>query len=161
VEGMKFNENNADIKTIPNITDSLIYFLINGNEVVYVGQTHHGLRRPFSHSDKDFTEIKILICPPHELDYWEDCYIQKYNPLYNRQSNYKMHWGLYRVRQQIRKSLFPKYTLWNLREVLKELQIVPERDTYNSKETISFDEYKQIMQYLNAQNKEAENVSKR
>lgn len=151
---MKFSETNSNIKTIPNITDSLIYFLLNGKEVVYVGQTHHGLRRPFSHRDKDFTEIKFFFCPQQELDYWEDCYIQKYKPIYNRQSNYKMRWGLHRVRQQIRKYKFPKYTLWDLRELLKKLQIMPQKDIHNGKETVSFDEYKRLMQYLDIDSKD-------
>jgi hypothetical protein len=150
---MKFNETNSDIKTIPNISDSLIYFLLNGEEVVYVGQTNNGLRRPFSHRDKDFTEIKFFVCPSQELDYWEDCYIQKYDPIYNKQSNYKMRWGLHRVKNQIRKCKFPKYTLWDLRKVLNDLKLVPQRDAYNGKETISFDEYKLIMCHLGIDSK--------
>lgn len=150
---MKFNEPGKDIKSIPNVSDSLIYFLLDGKEVVYVGQTHHGLRRPFQHFDKDFTEIKFFHCPPEELDYWEDCYIQKYQPIYNKQCNYKMRWGLYRIRNQIRKYKFPKYTMWDLRTVLKDLMIVPQRDLYNNKETVSFNEYKRIMQYLDIDSK--------
>jgi hypothetical protein len=150
---MKFNEPGKDIKSIPNVSDSLIYFLLDGEDVVYVGQTHHGLRRPFQHFDKDFTEIKFFHCPPEELDYWEDCYIQKYKPIYNKQCNYKMRWGLYRIRNQIRKHKFPRYTMWDLRDVLKELRIVPQRDLYNGKETISFDEYKVIMRYLGIDSK--------
>lgn len=145
---MKFNEPGKDIKSIPNVSDSLIYFLLDGEDVVYVGQTHHGLRRPFQHFDKDFTEIKFFHCPPEELDYWEDCYIQKYKPIYNKQCNYKIRWGLYRVRNQVRKYKFPQYTMWDLRAVLKTLMIVPQKDFYNGKETISFDEYKAIMCYL-------------
>lgn len=151
---MKFNEPDKDIKTIPNILDSLIYFLLNEGEVVYVGQTNNGLRRPFSHRDKEFTEIKFFFCPSQELDYWEDCYIQKYDPIYNKQSNYKMRWGLQRVKKQIQKHKFPEYTLWDLRKVLKELKIVPQRDTYNGNETISFNEYKLIMCHLDIYSKE-------
>ena len=150
---MKFNEPGKDIKSFPNVSDSLIYFLLDGEDVVYVGQTHHGLRRPFQHFDKDFTEIKFFHCPPEELDYWEDCYIQKYQPIYNKQCNYKMRWGLYRIRNQIRKYKFPKYTMWDLRTVLKDLMIVPQRDLYNNKETVSFNEYKRIMQYLDIDSK--------
>ena len=150
---MKFNEPGKDIKSFPNVSDSLIYFLLDGEDVVYVGQTHHGLRRPFQHFDKDFTEIKFFHCPPEELDYWEDCYIQKYQPIYNKQCNYKMRWGLYRIRNQIRKYKFPKYTMWDLRTVLKDLMIVPQRDLYNNKETVSFNEYKRIMQYLDFDSK--------
>lgn len=145
---MKFSETGNNIKTIPNTNDSLIYFLIDGNEVVYVGQTRHGLRRPFQHFDKEFTKVKFFHCQPEELDYWEDCYIQKYKPIYNKQCNYKMRWGLYRVRTQIRKYKFPEYTLCDLKIVLKELDIVPQRDIYNGKKTISFEEYKAVMQYL-------------
>ena len=145
---MKFNEPDRDIKTIPNIKDSLIYFLLNGDEVVYVGQTNSGLRRPFQHFDKDFTEIKFFHCPSEALDYWEDCYIQKYDPIYNKQSNYKMRWGLHRVKNQIRKYKFSDYTLWDLRKVLSKLEIIPQKDIHNGKATISFDEYKKVMQDL-------------
>lgn len=151
---MKFSETGNDIKTIPNVSASLIYFLLKGKEVVYVGQTHHGLRRPFQHFDKDFTEIKFFHCPPDKLDYWEDCYIEKYKPIYNKQCNYKMRWGLHRVRNQVRKYKFPQYTMWDLRAVLKALMIVPQKDFYNGKETISFNEYKTIMKYLDIDCKE-------
>lgn len=151
---MIFEEKSNDIKTVPNVTDCLIYFLLDGKEVVYVGQTHHGLQRPFSHRDKVFTEIKFFSCPPQELDFWEDCYIQKYKPIYNKQSNYKMRWGLYRIKGQIRKYKFPKYTLWDLRKTLKKLQIETIKDIHNGKETISFDEYKKVMQYLKIDSKE-------
>ena len=150
---MRFSETGSNIKTVPNTNDSLIYFLIDGDEVVYVGQTRHGLRRPFQHFDKKFTEVKFFYCPSNELDYWEDCYIQKYQPIYNKQCNYKMRWGLYRIRNQIRKYKFPKYTMWDLRTVLKDLMIVPQRDLYNNKETVSFNEYKRIMQYLDIDSK--------
>jgi hypothetical protein len=151
---MRFSETGNNIKTVPNITDSLIYFLLDDDEVVYVGQTRQGLRRPFQHFDKKFTEVKVFSCPPQELDYWEDCYIQKYDPFYNIQSNYKIRWGLYRVRKQIRKCKFPKYTLWDLRDVMKKLKITPKRDVHNGKETISFDEYKMIMHHLGIDSEE-------
>jgi hypothetical protein len=64
-----------------------------------------------------------------------------------------MRWGLYRIRNQIRKYKFPKYTMWDLRDVLKDLMIVPQRDLYNNKETVSFNEYKKIMQYLDFDSK--------
>ena len=145
---MRFSETGSNIKTIPNITDSLIYFLLDDDEVVYVGQTQHGLRRPFQHFDKWFDEIKFFHCQQEELDYWEDHYIQKYKPVYNKQFNRKMHKGLHRVRDLIRKYKFPKYTLWDLKAVLKELAIVPQRDTYSGTVTITFEEYKAVMRYL-------------
>lgn len=153
---MKFNEPGKDIKSIPNISDSLIYFLLDGEDVVYVGQTQRGLSRPFHHSDKNFTKINFFRCPSEKLDYWEDYYIQKYKPFYNKQCNYKMRWGLYRVRKQIRKYKFPKYTIWDLRDLMKELVIVPQRDVFSKKkrETVSFDEYKRIMEYLGINKKE-------
>jgi hypothetical protein len=144
---MEFNEDDEDIETIPNRFKALVYFLINEKEVVYVGQTNNGLTRPFSHTDKNFTEVKIFPCLPQQLDYWEDHFIQKYKPIHNKQCNYKMRWGLQRVKKSIRKYKYPKYTLWDLRSLLKILKISTQKDIRN-KETITFDDYKKVMEYF-------------
>jgi hypothetical protein len=145
---LEFNENNDNVQTISITCNSLIYFLINKKEVIYVGQTNNGLRRPFAHYDKTFDEVKIIPCLPEELDFWEDHFIQKYRPICNRQFNYKIRWGLQRVKRSIRKYKFPEYTLWDLRKILKELQIPTQKDIRNNKETISFNDYKKVMCHL-------------
>ena len=78
-------EKNDKIELIEKIQESLIYFLIDGEEVVYVGQSSIGLQRPYSHSDKIFNRIAILRCDSKELDELESKYIRKYSPKYNKQ----------------------------------------------------------------------------
>lgn len=146
---MKFNETDKNIITVPKYEDCFIYFLLKNGEVVYVGQTQHGLTRPLSHRDKDFDEIKILYCKSNELDILEDTYIQKYKPIYNKQNNYAMRWSLIRVRNCIRQQKgYENFTVPRLRKLLKELNINPIKDYYNGKETISFGEYQIIVNII-------------
>ena len=145
---MKFEETN-NIITVPKYEDCFIYFLLRNNEVIYVGQTQHGLTRPLSHRDKDFDEIKILYCKPNELDILEDTYIQKYKPVHNKQNNYVMRWSLTRVRNCIRQQKgYEDFTVPRLRKILKKLNITPTKDYYNGKETISFKEYQTIVNII-------------
>lgn len=145
---MNFYEPNKSVITIPKYEKCFIYFLLKENEVVYVGQTTQGIIRPFAHKDKDFDEVKIIYCEPSELDITEDSYIQKYKPLYNKQNNYAVRWGLLRVRNCIRLKFYPDYTIPKLKKLMKQLNIQPLKDCYNGKLTITFDEYKQIMEHL-------------
>lgn len=146
---MIFSEQDKNIITVPKYDNCFIYFLLQQKEVVYVGQTEHGIIRPLSHRDKDFDEIKILYCNPNELDILEDTYIQKYKPAYNKQNNYAIRWSLTRVRNCIRRQAgYEKYTVPRLKRVLKELNITAVKDCFNGKETISFDEYKAVIRHL-------------
>ena len=90
-----------DAITIPINYKSFIYFLIKNNVVVYVGQTKQGLYRPFSHRDKEYDEMKIILCEPNKLDLIEDKYILKYKPIYNKEINSA--YGLLNARNRIRK----------------------------------------------------------
>lgn len=63
---------------------SFIYFLLQGDEVVYVGQTRKGLSRPFTHDDKIYDNIKILFCDKDNLNMLEAEFIVKYEPIYNK-----------------------------------------------------------------------------
>lgn len=146
---MKFNETDKPILTVKNYSGCLVYFLLQDGEVVYVGQTAHGLSRPFSHHDKVFDEVKILFCEPEELDLIEDKYIQKYKPRYNKQSNYAVRWSLLRVRDNVRRiSGCESYTVPQLKRLLKTLNIKPEKDHFNKRETISFNEYTAVLSYF-------------
>ena len=146
---MKFSEVNENVITLPKYQNCFVYFLLKGGEVIYVGQTNNGLIRPLSHRDKDFDEIKILYCSAEELDLIEDKYIQKYKPVYNKQSNYAVRWGLKRVRDSIRRqTALTNYTIPRLKKVLKKLNITPEKDYFNGNETISFDEYVLVREYV-------------
>jgi len=63
-----------------------IYFLIEGNEIVYIGQTKNFYSRIFSHHV--YTEkykVSFLYVPNDlDLDIIESFYIQKYEPKLNR-----------------------------------------------------------------------------
>lgn len=143
---MKFCEDKNEVITIPKYESTFVYFLIKENEVVYVGQTKQGLIRPLSHKDKDFDEIKIIYCKSENLDMCEDKYIQKYKPIYNKQNNYAIRWGLLRVRNKLREKLGSnKLTIPKLKRLLKGINIYPQIDSYNRNETISFDEYQKIV----------------
>lgn len=69
---------------MPSLPTCFVYFLVDGKEVVYVGQTTKGIVRPLSHSDKEFTDIMIMEVSPENLDYLEEYYISKYSPKYNK-----------------------------------------------------------------------------
>lgn len=146
---MKFDEGNKGVLTVPKYEECFVYFLLKNGEVIYVGQTRHGLARPLSHRDKEFDEIKIIYCDYAELDFLEDKYIRKYRPIHNKQNNRALRMGLVRVRDSIREQKgYSKYTLPRLRKLLKSLNIQTETDYYNGKETISFDDYKTVMEYI-------------
>ena len=79
---LDFNEKNAvDLK---NYRNSCIYFLIDGNKVVYIGKSKHPRQRiPCHRYDKKFEKIKIIKCLEKELFKLEDFYMMKYQPKYN------------------------------------------------------------------------------
>ena len=115
----KFEEKNC--KTIEVIRKPLIYFLINNDEVVYVGQTKYGLSRPFSHRDKEFNRLEILECKENELDILENKYIIKYQPKYNTLINkgYK----IITARNKLRKVTGIDITVRDVRKIMKDFNI--------------------------------------
>lgn len=150
---MRFTETGERVITVPKYENCFVYFLLKNCEVVYVGQTQNGLIRPLSHRDKDFDEIKLIYCEASELDILEDTYIQKYKPIYNKQNNYAIRWGLSRVRDCIRRDIGLKsYTVPRLKKVLKLLNITPETDYYTGRQSISFEQYKAVMEHLRSVN---------
>lgn len=83
---MKFLE--KDSISIPRLPNSFVYFLLDDEEVVYVGKTKNGIVRPLSHFDKKFTDIKIIPVPEEKLSHEEEYYISKYSPKYNKVMKY-------------------------------------------------------------------------
>lgn len=149
---MEFTEDNKKIITIKNINESFIYFLIKDENVVYVGQTKNGLFRPFSHHDKDFDTVKIILCESNELDIVEDLYIKKYKPVYNKQNNYKINFNLSRIRNIIRKKYNnQKFSIRTLKKILFTLNITINENYYTKKSTISFENYVKVMEYMKEQ----------
>lgn len=129
-----------------------IYFLLRGNEVVYVGQTTAGLSRPFSHQDKEYDLIKVLPCSPDELDEKEDYYINKYKPIYNKMRNYNVVYTLKRVKKLIRDYYNPKFNLWGLRKALAVLNIEPFLDEYTGCLCVTCEQYHEIENYIKRSN---------
>lgn len=120
---MRFEE--CGLQEIEKIGRTFIYFLLDDNdEVVYVGQTSVGISRPFQHTDKNFTRIMVMQCEPKELDVLEDRYIKKYLPKYNKQANVPMNYSLHRASMSL-KETYPKFNMWRLKRILKDLDIEP------------------------------------
>ena len=72
------------IYEIPYNIKSAIYFLLKDDEIVYVGKTNNGFKRICQHYKKDFNKYIFIKTDKNELDYYEDFYIMKYQPKYNR-----------------------------------------------------------------------------
>lgn len=138
----EFEEGNAI--TIPINYKSFIYFLIKNNVVVYVGQTRQGLYRPFSHRDKEYDEMKIILCDEKKLDLIEDKYILKYKPIYNKEINNA--YSLHNARNKIRKILNNNITIPKLKKVIQELSI--NYFEFNNKNYLTYTDFKKIINYL-------------
>ena len=112
-----------EVSSLPQV---FIYFLLDHGEVVYVGQTRHGLARPFQHtSSKKFDEIVVIPCKADELDATEGEYILKYKPIYNLKPNAETHCRLLVARNKIRECGFKlkNYTVSDLKKAIKALGI--------------------------------------
>lgn len=116
---MEFKEKNTI--NIPTNYKTFVYFLIKNNEVIYVGQTNNNLCRPFSHKNKDFDRVEIMLCRKEDLDFLEDKYILKYKPKYNNKVNdgYKIS----TARDKLRRTFGKKLTIRHIKKAMKELNI--------------------------------------
>ena len=61
-----------------------IYFLLDGNEVVYVGQTKDFVNRIKSHSNKKYTSYRFIECEAKHLLEYEGRWIRKFKPKFNK-----------------------------------------------------------------------------
>ena len=109
---MKFEEKQfTDLTDIPFV---FVYFLLQGDEVVYVGQTTRGLQRVYQHIlTKNFNKIYIIEVDEEELDYQEDFYIDKYKPKYNKLLKNKFRIEISSAASRINKELNPIKKLQN------------------------------------------------
>jgi hypothetical protein len=79
-EVLPAGEDSVPIDTLPRI-----YFLINDNSVVYVGQTRSILQRIGNHTkDKQFSRVATFVVDETRIDYIEDVNILYHNPVYNK-----------------------------------------------------------------------------
>lgn len=144
---MKYeNESDYRLKKHTNI----VYFLLDNDEVVYVGQSKTGLDRAFSHRDKVFDEVSYVRCKENELDDCESFYIKKYKPKYNKtpgSSNYSM----LKAKKYIRYiSQIDDLSIKDLKKIINYLQI--EVYTLNSSLYISEDSVFEIIKYIDENN---------
>lgn len=69
---------------VSNLRGSFIYFLMQGKEIVYVGQTKMGLSRVLFHcNNKVFDSYTMVQCKEEELNDREAYYIHIFEPKYN------------------------------------------------------------------------------
>lgn len=94
---MKFKEFNQCIE-LTKSSQVFIYFLLDENEVVYVGKTTRGISRIYAHKNKHFNRIFVLPCYEQDLDKLENKYIVKYKPKYNKIPNRK---EVYSIKQAL------------------------------------------------------------
>ena len=150
MEKLKFEEKNT--KRIELINRHLIYFLINDDVVVYVGQTKNGLQRPFSHYDKEFNRLEVLECKEEELDMIENKYIIKYMPEYNKTMNLAYAYGLLRARNEVRKNTeLKRYTQYDLKKDLIRLGIKIKSDEINGNGYITVNELHDLIEDINGE----------
>lgn len=117
---MKFEENSSF--EIPKLKNSFIYFLIEKDEVVYVGKTTHGIFRPLSHKDKNYDRIAIVFVEEKDLDFQEGKYIMKYRPKYNFAMN--GYFSLQAAKKKIRGiTKNKKITIWDIKNEIKKRKI--------------------------------------
>lgn len=140
-----FEENNCVTFKVEH--KAMIYFLLDNNVVVYVGQTKQGILRPLSHKDKKYDTIKILYCDEKELNNLEDRYITKYRPKYNKTLNCASRYSLMRARNNIRQEINNcEFTIWDLKKIIKKLNI--ELCSFNSKHYIKQNDYEKIVDFI-------------
>lgn len=123
---MVFEEKNAkfyELKKLHPVSHGYIYFLMQGNEVVYVGQTRVGISRPLTHTDKKYDSFYIKKCPLKLLDKKEREMILKYKPIYNNgYNNDKTYIGRTKLCEELEKNGLKIRTVF-LDRAIKELGI--------------------------------------
>lgn len=119
-----------------------IYFLCKGKEVVYVGQTTQGILRPLGHTDKDFDDIMIYKCDREDLDYMENEFILKYQPIYNKSLNLNCRYTIRMAINKIKNEIEPTY---NMRKIKKDIEQYAIRvDIFKDIETINLSEFERL-----------------
>lgn len=117
---MNFAEN-ENSRILPNVQSPIIYFLMDEDEVVYVGQSKIGLARPYSHKDKKFTKIAIINCKESELDDKETEFIKKYNPKYNKMAG-KSDYSYARIKTIIKSQTnIHSFNVYDVRKLVTKL----------------------------------------
>jgi len=71
---------------LPNDFDRTpyIYFLINDNVILYIGQTRNLRTRIIHHSNIEYNAIRFIKCNKPDMSYYERRWIRKFKPIYNK-----------------------------------------------------------------------------
>lgn len=63
-----------------------IYFLLLEKEIVYIGQSTRFPSRLGGHADKNFDNFRFILCAENKLSEYEQRWIKKFNPIYNKKA---------------------------------------------------------------------------
>jgi len=142
---MNFAEN-ENSRILPNVQSPIIYFLIDGDEVVYVGQSKIGLARPYSHKDKTFTKIAIINCKESELDDKETEFIKKYNPKYNKKVG-NSDYSYARIRTIIKNQTnIRDFNVYDVRKLIAKLRL--KTHIFNGSAYISAEDFDKLFAFV-------------
>ena len=81
---MEFEET-GNVLTLDKTPKHFIYFLLQGNTVVFIGKLQNDFSKIHKYANGDYDTIKVLPCPTELLEAEESRLIEKYKPIYNRE----------------------------------------------------------------------------
>src|SRR5688572_5027538 len=79
-----------------------IYFLFDGPDLVYIGQTRNMKWRIPNHFDKVWTHVRWIPCERSKMFYWEKRLIKYFDPEYNIQFTPRHMQGYKALMQKLR-----------------------------------------------------------
>ena len=130
-----------------NLQSPIIYFLLDKDEVVYVGQSKVGMCRPYQHLEIKFDKISVMVCKEKELDFLESKYIIKYKPRYNKSVPNNFSYSYNNAVKMIRKNtLLSDFSLWDLKRMVRKLKI--STDVFNGISYIRKNDFEKILEFL-------------
>ncbi len=94
-----------------------VYFLLNGTEIVYVGQAYDVMSRIGFHRDekkKEFNSYYIVECPKEHLNLVEAHFILKFKSLHNVTVPVQ---GVFKSRHQLKKIF--NANLWQIKKFIR------------------------------------------
>ncbi len=122
--------------------ESGIYFLIRGEEVVYVGQSKNCFTRICHHfGNKEFNKVILYPCKISELDYYEDFFIKKYKPEYNKASNYEMNFSANKIKKIFKERLNFSTSPSRILYICKKMNINIYIDDFTKSKNIYYDDF--------------------
>lgn len=104
---------------------TIVYFLINDGEIVYVGQSKLGLSRVYQHRDKVFDGVYYIPVKADMLDTVENYYILKFKPKYNKTLSKYGFISLYVLRKRMKENGLPApyFHIPKIKQAIRTLDI--------------------------------------